>query len=941
LGSVLLLAVLGPTGASAEVFNVFPYEQVSAFGRNNERDVNAESCDLIAGCFARNGNLCSDNPDERCDLATVPAGRCSAGNKVENIWPSKSGECEGTFGYFESGPTRTDRTREVNPRGIPCLTDTYAAALVEFSADPNRDDTQIVALETVSGPSSMCPGNGTCNMDTNDNTANCQAFIPKPSFCVNDPNVPCGIDKDCPKECVGGPNDGLLCRTAITECEAAFPNCGWPGDGPCGFCVGGPRDKLECQSSWADCPDGSCDKPICRTFDTCSSVGNDYEREVCGGYQARCSDGDPDIDIGGLGTSLCSDIIILGGQVDSQQNCGRNAGAPSLSSPRNALENPPFLFTPQRDPGTGWCCDSGVIRRVRFTSAVQIQDADDAMANTLGIRSISTLGQSAWQDAAFSADAVSGALDEVVLDLPCNPPEKAIDDVTGSWETQLPVEGNCSLDPGIFCIRDEDCQQAGDAGVCENIFFCHEQKDPNRPELGPVLDSVAFLWQRDIVDNEPIPESLPDRYRDAGGSPLWSTDPLEPTCPPICGTEYDHTTFETEAITAVGIQDRASGIQLAFDELQGRTAGANDMLSVDATTTVVFVIKGDIRCQLGGQDSNDLVNLGTCTKSLVPCDSLRDPNLTPQCASVESCEACGGPLIRSGDPLAATKGLNLQALPIGYDDRGLDVLKLIENRRLGILNGIEATYTLSVFVVNTTGVAAAQFVDSEPCLAIGDRCVLGQSSSSQPGDVGIGSGGTFAAGQRFAHGGQNISGSPVSWDPENRPGPGPRPFVRLGTFGVGEDGIPGCIGNNIPGNGARDACRKRLFRGPESGQEDPNATLARWGGCVGGSVNPSLPAPPCLQTLKTLHCGWRYPGSVCCPFDSSPLCSGNEPLLEFNTGADDWGRARTRARLHRVTRLASWSRTRVTRHRRSTWSGPQRSATSTSLRAMSITSNPS
>jgi hypothetical protein len=311
------------------------------------------------------------------------------------------------------------------------------------------------------------------------------------------------------------------------------------------------------------------------------------------------------------------------------------------------------------------------------------------------------------------------------------------------------------------------------------------------------------------------------------------------------------------------------------------------MLSVDATTNVAFVNKADIRCQLGGQDPNDLVNLGTCTKSLVPCDPLRDPNLTPQCAPVETCKACGGPLIRSGDPLEAIKGLNEQALPIGYDDLGLDALKLIENRRLGVLNGSETTRTLIIFVVNTTGVAAAQFVDRAPCIASGDRCVLGQSSDSQPGDVGIGSGGTFAAGQRFAHGGQNLSGSPVSWDPENRPGPGPLAFVRLGTFAVGEDGIPGCIGNNIPGNGARDACRKRLFRGPESGQDDPNATRAGWGGCVGGTVNPSLPAPPCLQTLKTLQCGWRYPGSVCCPFDSSPLCSGEEPLLEFNTGVDD------------------------------------------------------
>jgi hypothetical protein len=616
---------------------------------------------------------------------------------------------------------------------------------------------------------------GTCNMDNNDNSANCQAFDPKPSSCVLATEVPCGVDTDCPKFCVGGPNDGNLCRTAISECEAAT-----------GFC---PDDLTPCEDS-ADCGGLQCDKPTCDppAGESCSLAGNDYEPGVCGGFQARCSDGDPDIDIGGPGTSLCTDIIILGGQLESSQNCGRNAGDLFRSSPRNSLENPPFLFTPQRDPGSGFQ-GTGVTRHVRFTSAVRIQDPNDAMANTLGIRSISTLGQSTWQDAGFSAKQVNGALDNIILSTRCSPPEKAIDDITGSWETQLPVEGNCSLDTGIFCIQDEDCQQAGNAGVCENIFFCQE-RDPNRPE-GPVLDSVAFLWQRDVEDNEPIPQGLPDRFRDAGGSPLWSTDPLDPTCPPICGTEYDQTTLETEAITAVGIQDRASGIQLALDELQGRRAGAGDMLSVDATTTVAFVNQLDIRCQLGGQDPNDLVNVGTCTSSGVPCDP---DNAGAECATgVETCEACGGRLIRPGDPLEAIKGPNPLALPIGYDDRGIDALKLVKNRRLGVLNGHETTVTVTLFVVGTTGVAAAQFTDQEPCDPSGDRCELGQCSGSQSGGVGIGSGGTFAAGDRFPHGGENKSGSPVSWAPVNDCGPGSNAFVRLGTFAVGEDGIPGCI----------------------------------------------------------------------------------------------------------------------------------------------------
>ncbi len=45
---VLLVAGLAlPT--AAQVFESFPYEMVSAFGDNHERDVNEGSCDLVLG----------------------------------------------------------------------------------------------------------------------------------------------------------------------------------------------------------------------------------------------------------------------------------------------------------------------------------------------------------------------------------------------------------------------------------------------------------------------------------------------------------------------------------------------------------------------------------------------------------------------------------------------------------------------------------------------------------------------------------------------------------------------------------------------------------------------------------------------------------------------------------------------------------------------------
>ncbi|MEE8477595.1 MAG: DUF4215 domain-containing protein, partial [Gemmatimonadales bacterium] len=564
-----------------------------------------------------------------------------------------------------------------------------------------------------------------------------------------------------------------------------------------------------------------------------------------------------------MGLGLCSDIAIIG-PIDSSVNCGRNAGADLRSSPRNPLENPFFLFSPQRHPGTGFL-GRGVIRRVRSTAAVRIQDAQDAMDNTLGIRSIATVATSAWADAAFSAGSVNGALDTIVLGTRCSPPEE--------WEVQLPVEGNCTApNEAIFCIEDADCP----AGTCENLFFCYERKDPNRPELGPALDSVAFIWQRDIVDNEPIPAGLPDIYRDPNTIPVWSTDPNNPTCPPICGTEYDHTTFEAEAITTLGALDRASGIQLGLDSLSGRRAGAGDMVALAATTTVAFINVGDIRCQMGGQDPNDLVLLGTCTSSRVPCD----PDSGGICAPGETCEACGGTLIRAGDPLEASKGLNPQALPIGYDDLGIDALKLIENQRLGVLNSNPATVTVSIFVAATTGIVAATSTDNPPCNPSGDRCVLGETPGADPGGVGIGAGGTFAAGQVFAHGGENRSGGPVSWAPENRPGPSANSYVQPGTFAVGPDGFPGCMGNNSPRNNASDACLKRLARGQETGQQDPTSTQAKWGFCQGGTEGwlPE-PAPPCQGQTVFFSCQFPYGN------DFTATCGPK--VLEFNTGADD------------------------------------------------------
>ncbi|MCZ6569642.1 MAG: hypothetical protein O7B23_05730, partial [Deltaproteobacteria bacterium] len=145
---VALLVTAVPLPASAQVFDVVPYQLVGAFGSNNERDTNEGSCDLEFGCISNTGNLCADDPNQGCVLATVPAGRCVSGNRPDNLWPSKGGECVGTSGFFERGPAKLGNIQENSVGGYPCVTDNpnddpngpdYAAALAAFSVDPAGD----------------------------------------------------------------------------------------------------------------------------------------------------------------------------------------------------------------------------------------------------------------------------------------------------------------------------------------------------------------------------------------------------------------------------------------------------------------------------------------------------------------------------------------------------------------------------------------------------------------------------------------------------------------------------------------------------------------------------------------------------------------------------------------------------------------------------------
>ncbi|MFQ5515438.1 MAG: hypothetical protein ACE5FG_13525 [Myxococcota bacterium] len=268
-----------------------------------------------------------------------------------------------------------------------------------------------------------------------------------------------------------------------------------------------------------------------------------FGTDICQGPFARCSDGDPDFDLGGLGEATCFDVDVLGGQIDVQAGCGQDAGSGTFASPRQAIENPPLVPSLQRDPGSGFP-GTGPIRPLRRTTVVELTDTATAEATALGIRELRLRGPSTWSDAEFSPGASNGAADFTRILMPCIIPD--------GWETQMAVEGHCTHDPGIFCFRDADCDVLALGSTCIDRLYCHEQRDPNRPELGPVLDGVGLLWTRDIVPNESVPPS-----RQPYG---WSTDPTGPSCPPLCGTAYEHTTLELEAVHAVAAQDRDSGI---------------------------------------------------------------------------------------------------------------------------------------------------------------------------------------------------------------------------------------------------------------------------------------------------------------------------------------------------------------------------------------------
>ena len=145
---------------------------------------------------------------------------------------------------------------------------------------------------------------------------------------------------------------------------------------------------MSTNSNWVNCqstdPSG--------TIRLGSAEGSTWEGDVCLGLPI-CSDGDPLLQIGGLGTSVCgrSPSFDFPG-LDFGASCARDDRFGGPDSPLNLVERPFAGSSAVRGPGTA------LVHERRSTVVVEIQTKENADAETLGVRQVSLIGRSFWAD---------------------------------------------------------------------------------------------------------------------------------------------------------------------------------------------------------------------------------------------------------------------------------------------------------------------------------------------------------------------------------------------------------------------------------------------------------------------------------------------------------------------------------------------------------------
>lgn len=277
----------------------------------------------------------------------------------------------------------------------------------------------------------------------------------------------------------------------------------------------------------ADCPPGD-------TCDTDNSAGNGNdpnavsacactsatEQSVCGpDHQARCSDGDPALAYGNVGGGGCGHLIVSG--MSEPSGCGKEAGQALTGTRKPGWENAPSAITPQRRVGLG-LSSVGEILELQGAGGLILGDADP----NHGIRRYEFVGKVSFSDWGFGEGDVGGSsVDAVSGPTPGDPPL--------GWGTENLI-GTCSAGSktGTLCLIDVNCTGGG-AGSCANKMGAYRTAG----------SEIGFIFTETVTDTSGI-------------------------CPPDCGLDYDHHTYEQQMIEAVNGMDVEAGVQLSLDSLR-------------------------------------------------------------------------------------------------------------------------------------------------------------------------------------------------------------------------------------------------------------------------------------------------------------------------------------------------------------------------------------
>ncbi len=460
----------------------------------------------------------------------------------------------------------------------------------------------------------------------------------------------------------------------------------------------------------SSCPGGDCSGCACQGSDPTLF---DFESGICGNAGGICSDGDgefpfPPVLGGGLSTFITGDA-----------NAGRGAGQSFTGPRSGYENPAPLITAQRKPGLGSLASSTAnptAILDYKSTAAYDIGPIEDGTLGTTnrgGIRSVKLLGDSFWADVAYSDGTISGS--GVNATGPTTyyyfAPGPSIPGNPGGWWQNNTVQGICRgvcQSPVISaCVVPTDCPGAGQscvANVCEcsadaqcltgqdctagrcsvvqaarcttaatcaapatdvcvqstsnTGAICIDEATCNvgNTVLGQnchrtlfghqtAINTVGYIWTQNIDPNDPL-LSPPTLDVDGDG---------QKDCPPTCGVDYDLDTLEQMVIEAALLIDQEAGVQLMFDFLSGRAAGAGDSIgavSIESDTWADATFD-DMRCFLGGDPAavcSACVG-SVCGTTTLACTTDRDCQLY-----IGRCAAANGAGSQSCDP-GATGGL--------------------------------------------------------------------------------------------------------------------------------------------------------------------------------------------------------------------------------------------------------------------------------------------